>query len=419
MHIPTLLAALIPATAAYTKLSDSSLKSLPSPGSDFDIKTGALLSPLLTVRVPGTPGIAAVQAHFVTFFQTHLPSWKLSFQNSTQPTALGRPLPFVNIVATRDPPWAKQGDVGRLALVAHYDSKIDPPGFIGATDSAAPCAMILHAARSVDAALTRKWEAMKSAGQTGSLEGEKGVQIILLDGEEAFLNWSDEDSLYGARALAASWEQATNPAMSTFRTPLSEISLFLLLDLLGSRNPSVPSYFKTTHWAYQNMASAETRLRALKLFKSSPNHPSRKKAPAKNSKGGAPAREAREPKFLPEANKKDTATWLGGLIQDDHIPFMAKGVEVLHMIPDPFPTVWHRIDDDGAHLDGATVEDWALLVTAFAAEWLDLEGYLAAKPVMKREVGGEGEAEVVMGGTETDARPEPVEVQGRSELSNF
>ena len=109
-------------------------------------------------------------------------------------------VPFTNIIITRDPPWTKPGDVGRLALVAHYDSKLTPTGFIGAIDSAAPCAMIMHAARSVDEALTRKWEAMVADGSGGNgLEEEKGVQILFLDGEEAFLSWTATDSLYGAR----------------------------------------------------------------------------------------------------------------------------------------------------------------------------------------------------------------------------
>jgi glutaminyl-peptide cyclotransferase len=90
--------------------------------------------------------------------------------------------------------------VGRLTLVAHYDSLFRPEGFIGATDSAAPCAMLLHAARSIDEALDKKWEAMTASGEAGSgMEEEKGVQIIFLDGEEAFLSWTATDSLYGAR----------------------------------------------------------------------------------------------------------------------------------------------------------------------------------------------------------------------------
>jgi glutaminyl-peptide cyclotransferase len=198
-HLLTfLLTFILDCVSAYTLLSNASLARLPSPGKDFDIKNGALLAPVLRVRVPGTPQIEEVRQHFVTFFRAKLPRWTISFQNSTQQTALGKALPFVNIIATRDPPWARSGDVGRLALVAHYDSKLEPRGFIGATDSAAPCAMLLHIARSVDRALTEKWQAMQKKGEIG-LSGEKGVQIILLDGEEAFINWSETDSLYGAR----------------------------------------------------------------------------------------------------------------------------------------------------------------------------------------------------------------------------
>lgn len=189
---------------AYTPLSDETLKSLPSAGADFDIKTGSILSPILIPRVPGTPGSTKVQRHFVDWFSTHLPHWTIQFQNSTATTpATGdKQIPFVNIIITRDPPWAQPGDVGRLALVAHYDSKLMPAGFIGATDSAAPCAMIMHAARSVDDALTAKWAAMEADGSGGrGLEEEKGVQILLLDGEEAFVSWTDSDSLYGARYI--------------------------------------------------------------------------------------------------------------------------------------------------------------------------------------------------------------------------
>jgi glutaminyl-peptide cyclotransferase len=37
------------------------------------------------------------------------------------------------------------------------------------------------------------------------------------------------------------------------------------------------------------------------------------------------------------------------------------------------------MDDDAAHLDIPTVEDWAKMVTAFVGEWMDLEGYFPHK----------------------------------------
>ena len=199
-----LVLVLLGASEAYSTLSEKSLRSLPSPGSDFDIHNGTLLAPILRPRVPGSPGSAAVLEHFASFFRTVLPEWHVEFQNSTSKTpATGNTdLPFVNLIARRDPPWAAEGEVGRLTLAAHYDSKMDPPGFIGAIDSAAPCAMILYAARTVNDALSKKWARMRAEGaadHAGLGDEKKGVQIILLDGEEAFKQWSETDSLYGAR----------------------------------------------------------------------------------------------------------------------------------------------------------------------------------------------------------------------------
>lgn len=193
------LASLLTLALAYSKLSDESLKDLPGPGNDFDIKDGALLAPILRPRVSGTEGNRIVLQHFVDFFKTNLPEWKLEFHNSTSTTPVsdGKEIPFVNLIATRDPPGVNPGDVGRLAMVAHYDSKLTPEGFIGATDSAAPCAMLLHMARTVDAALTKKWAT--KADDLDDLDNPQGVQILFLDGEEAFKSWSDTDSLYGAR----------------------------------------------------------------------------------------------------------------------------------------------------------------------------------------------------------------------------
>lgn len=179
-------------------------------------------------------------------------------------------------------------------------------------------------------------------------------------------------------SLAEEWEQTMNPAMSTYRTPLDSIDMFMLLDLLGSASPRVPSYFKTTHWAYQRMAKVEERLRSLQQFKSSPNHPSKRDA--------ANTVPRDEPLFLTEAGKSDSDRWWGGMIEDDHIPFQARGVDILHMIPAPFPSVWHNIDDDGEHLDSDTVEDWTKLFAAFTAEWMDLEGFFDdSKPAARQE----------------------------------
>lgn len=361
-----LLLLLIPG-AAYEKLSDDTLKALPRPSQDFDIHTGALFSPILQPRVPGTPGHTAVLEHFTSFFRTSLPDWEIEFHNFTSktPVSHGKEVPFNNFIAYRDPPGAPRGDVGRLTLVAHYDSKLEPEGFIGAIDSAAPCAMIMHAMRSIDKALDKKWAAMKEQGMD-LLEEHHGIQVLFLDGEEAFVEWTNTDSLYGARSLAEHWETHMNPAMSTFKTPLSSISLFVLLDLLGAKDPNIQSYYPTTHWAYQSLGSLEWRLRSLGQLKST----------------------STKPWFVDTPKDSHQVMAFGG-IEDDHLPFLARGVEVLHLIDftpfQGFPSVWHTADDDAEHLDMDTVKDWSVLMTAFAAEWMELEGFLDHAEHVRRE----------------------------------
>lgn len=367
----------VTAIQAYKVLSDDSLHAIPTPGHDFDIKTGTLLAPILRPRVPGTAGSVEVLNHLVDFFKITLPKWTISLQNSTSKTpATGdKDIPFVNIIASRDPPWASLGEVGRLTLVAHYDSKLTPSGFIGATDSAAPCAMLMHAARSVDGALTKKWAAKEDelgeAQDYLGMEDHQGVQIIFLDGEEAFVSWTNEDSLYGARSLAAEMEATPHAALSSYQTAISSISLFVLLDLLGAKGPRVPSFYETTHWAYRHMATLEKRLRTLSLFASARDNSLRH--PAQDRSARQVQHERMNPAFLYDSDKKEGIA--AGMILDDHVPFMARGVEVLHIIPMPFPRVWHKIEDDGEHLDLDTCADWAVLVTAFIGEWMELDGF--------------------------------------------
>ena len=126
----------------------------------------------------------------------------------------------------------------------------------------------------------------------------------------------------------------------------------MLLDLLGSADPHVPSYFAPTHWAYQAMAKIEARMRTQGLLQST----------------------ARKP-FLPQSEKKGHH-FSRGYVEDDHIPFMERGVRILHVIPTPFPPQWHTMDDDAAHLDPPTVDDWAKIIAAFAAEWLELDQFM-------------------------------------------
>jgi glutaminyl-peptide cyclotransferase len=187
-------------TSAYKPLSDSFLRAIPSPGKDIDPRDGPLLAPILVPRVPGTKGQAIAQEHFANYFKSQLPNWDLEWQNSTSQTPISSTeLPFANMIFKREPPWVKPGQANMLTLVAHYDSKYRPEGFVGATDSAAPCAMMLFVAKVIDGYVQRMYNEMQELEEGGTVEMDMGVQLIFLDGEEAFVRWTDEDSLYGSR----------------------------------------------------------------------------------------------------------------------------------------------------------------------------------------------------------------------------
>ncbi|NXS16656.1 QPCTL protein, partial [Mystacornis crossleyi] len=61
-----------------------------------------------------------------------------------------------------------------------------------------------------------------------------------------------------------------------------------------------------------------------------------------------------------------------GPVEDDHVPFLQRGVPVLHLIPTPFPRVWHTPGDTEDNLHPPTVQDLAKILVVFVAEFLEL-----------------------------------------------
>ena len=82
---------------------------------------------------------------------TQLGGWTVTEDQFNASTPLG-PRQFVNVVALFDGDGG--GDSGRLTLACHYDSKrFDSMWFIGASDSAAACAIMIQLARCLNASL--------------------------------------------------------------------------------------------------------------------------------------------------------------------------------------------------------------------------------------------------------------------------
>ena len=105
-------------------------------------------------------------------------------------------------------------------------------------------------------------------------------------------------------------------------TEIDTIEHFILLDLLGARNPRIVSYFLRTGWLFDAMASSETRLAQIGALKY-----------------GNDAERRPSSFFVPRVG---SGMNLGG-VEDDHVPFLRRGVDVLHIIPSPFPQVWHDL----------------------------------------------------------------------------
>jgi len=101
-------------------------------------------------------------------------------------------------------------------------------------------------------------------------------------------------------------------------TPLSTIEHLVLIDLLGAPRPRVRSYFPDTAWLFDVLASAETRLRDAGILD-----------PAELGNGFFRARDGGDVSL--------------GYMADDHLPFLRRGVSVLHIITEPFPRLWHTL----------------------------------------------------------------------------
>ncbi|KAF9189261.1 hypothetical protein BGZ51_008192 [Haplosporangium sp. Z 767] len=313
-------------------------------------------------RAPGTPGTG----------------WHLEKDTFVEQTPFG-PKTFTNLIFTKNP-----NAENRLVFAAHFDSKYFPPKgtkpkhgwdggedtlpFIAATDSAAPCAILLDLAASLDRALDQEGRAEDPREAT--------LQIVFFDGEEAFEEWSATDSLYGSRHLAQKWAQRIVPRSRTATgrnggstsNNLDGIELFILLDLLGAESPTVPSYFGSTNWAHQHTISIEQRLWDAKLLGAQAlERKNRAQETVNEEDDEMDQLEADEPR---QGFMTTNEPWGG--IDDDHRPFLQRGVPIFHVIPTPFPNVWHTLKDNADAISQEVVVDWANIFRTFAVEYLQL-----------------------------------------------
>ncbi|BFZ07457.1 hypothetical protein BsWGS_10496 [Bradybaena similaris] len=301
--------------------SDSHLRLLSEDLSDMDHFKSSVLRPLLVERVSGTDGNKGVQNHIKSL----LTSWQLEEDTFVDSTPYGEKT-FTNIIATLNP--LKQQ---KIVLACHFDSKYFPEGtFLGATDSAVPCGILLQTAMLLQCFLEK------------SPVGDVTLQLIFFDGEEAFMDWTATDSLYGAQHLADRWASEFDPVFSNM-TRLDVIREFILLDLIGTSDTSIPQQFDSTAELYRLLVNTEIRLRASGFLTG--NHSG--------------------PIFSGDVSDDG--------IQDDYLPFLRRGVDIVHLISAPFPSVWHAFTDDWEHLDFAMIDDFSRVFRVFVSSLMQLK----------------------------------------------
>ncbi|XP_059059130.1 glutaminyl-peptide cyclotransferase-like [Achroia grisella] len=306
------------------ELTDNDIKSIAKMSNIDAFKS--ILDEILIPRVVGTPNHEKV-GNYISNEMRNL-GWDVTENVFPDQTPVFGTLNFKNIIAKLNP------DADRyLVLACHYDSKYTREHvFVGATDSAVPCAMMIDLAKVMSAQLNK----LKKSNLS--------LMFIFFDGEEAFRLWGPNDSIYGARHLAKKWQRKPYKDGANH---LQRMDVLVLLDLLGAPDPVFYSYFKATEKWYVRLASAEQRLAELDQLQA-------------YSKGKV------EQTYFRLMSS-------GAFIEDDHIPFLKRNVDVLHVIPSPFPSVWHTARDDITALDFNTIDNLNKIVRVFVSEYLHLQ----------------------------------------------
>ncbi|HEY0759757.1 MAG TPA: M28 family peptidase [Acidisarcina sp.] len=113
---------------------------------------------------------------------------------------------------------------GIIVLASHYETNypLRNINYVGANDGGATTGLLVELANHLRLA----GRAKNAKAAPHKLDGYS-VWLVFFDGEEAFEQWSQSDSTYGSRHLAAKWQNDGT---------LKRIKAFLLLDMIGDRD---------------------------------------------------------------------------------------------------------------------------------------------------------------------------------------
>lgn len=177
-------------------------------------------------RKPGSPGHAKAEQ----YIKSHLAGDNVEVDSFTAPTPVGN-FPIHNIIAKF--PGKKDGII---VVAGHYETNYPLPNdFVGANDGGSTTGLLLE--------LANQFRGKPNDGYS--------IWLLWTDGEEAFVKWSDKDSLYGTKHLAAKWKQDGTAA---------KIKAFILLDMIGDTDLDVQRDNNSTPWLSNLVYQAATTL---------------------------------------------------------------------------------------------------------------------------------------------------------------
>jgi glutaminyl-peptide cyclotransferase len=232
-------------------------------------------------RPAGSEANRALQAYILS----QLKMWRCEVLEDAFTAATPRgPIAMKNIIAKFP------GKSGRaIAVTGHFDTKLFPGRkFVGASDGGSSTGLLLEIARTL-------------AGQPHTDD----VYIVFFDGEEAFGDWSDTDSVYGSRHLAERWKKDGT---------LTRLKALINLDMIGDKNLNIRQEMNSTAWLRRLFWNTAADLGYQAFF---PN--------------------------------EQIAT------DDDHMPFIKMGVPAIDIIDFDYPP-WHTDNDTMDKLSAQSLE---------------------------------------------------------------
>jgi glutaminyl-peptide cyclotransferase len=160
----------------------------------------------------------------------HLKGDQVEDDAFTADTVEGK-FPVRNIIAKY--PGTKDG---LIAILGHYDTNypLRNTGYVGANDGGSSTAILLEYANQL----------------RGKKRDGYSVWLVWTDGEEAVRQWSETDSLYGTRHLAAKWDQDGT---------LKKIKALMVMDMIGDADLDILRDTNSTPWLLDLIYQAAER----------------------------------------------------------------------------------------------------------------------------------------------------------------